>query len=302
MLGLIPFGFQDISTVADRYAYFAMLGPALAVAWTVERYDRPVVLGAVAVALIVFGAISHHQTRYWKNSRTLFEHVLNVNRRSVTANLELGNLVANRDREAAARYYRAAVAIDPEHPGANGSLGTILLAGGEIREAIQHLRASLDAKPDNYLAHFYLAQALSSRANYSEARAHYEQTLQHNPRFTAATIQLAWLLATCPDDTVRDGRRAIELLTPYVKENQDANPAAIDAMAAASAEVGDFDLAAQAAANLFLQVQAVAEKDPRWIPYLRAIHQRAQLYRAGQPYRGGPTYHLVPSKVHIRGG
>ena len=29
VLGLVPFGFQDISTVADRYIYLAMLGPAM---------------------------------------------------------------------------------------------------------------------------------------------------------------------------------------------------------------------------------------------------------------------------------
>ncbi len=33
VLGLVPFAFQAYSTVADRYVYIAMLGPALALAW-----------------------------------------------------------------------------------------------------------------------------------------------------------------------------------------------------------------------------------------------------------------------------
>ena len=37
VLGLIPFDFQHYSTVADRYAYLAMLGPAIALAWGLTR-------------------------------------------------------------------------------------------------------------------------------------------------------------------------------------------------------------------------------------------------------------------------
>lgn len=294
VLGFIPFGFQDISTVADRYAYFAMLGPAMALAWVVERYQRPLVLGGIAVMFLLLAGISHLQTRYWTNTQTLFEHVLSLNERSVTANLELGNLQVNRDREAAARYYWAAVDIDPEHAGANASLGTVLFVMGDLREAIARLRTAIEVKPDNFLAHFYLAQALIARGNYDEAREHYEQTLKHNPNFTDATIQLAWLLATCPEDEVRDGPRAIELLEPHLVESEQAGAVAIDAMAAAQAETGDFESASQTIENLFLQIKQRAAKDPRWVPYLKAVQERALLYREKKPYRGGPTHQLVP--------
>ncbi len=295
VLGFVPFGFQNISTVADRYAYFAMLGPALALAWVVERYDRPAILGATVAVLAVYGGISSLQTQYWRDSRTLFEHVLQVNQRSITANLWLGNLVNNTDRPTAERYYRAAHEIDPNDASANASLGTILLAMGNIDEAVQHLRASLEAKPNNLLPHFYLAQA--SGTNYAEARTHYEATLRINPRFKMAVFQFAWLLATCPDETIRDGKRAMDLLAPYVKDQQAADPAAIDALAAAYVETGDFDAAVATAENLYFRVRANAEEDSQWIPYRRAIQKRLQRYRAGKPYRGGPTYPLVPSKV-----
>ncbi len=295
VLGLVPFGFQNISTVADRYAYLALLGPALALAWCIERFNRTGFLVAMAIVLLAFGLISNRQTRHWKNTQTLFEHALRVNNRSVTANLELGNVYANSKREVAEQYYRAALDIDPDDAGANGSLGTILFVRGEIREALKHLRASIASKADNYLAHFYLAQALASLGDDPEAKAHYEQTLEYSPRFDAAKLQLAWLLATSTDDSVRDGRRAIELLDPLVKDNQKAPPLAIDSMAAAHAEVGEFEVATQSIENLFLQVKTLAVKDPNWVPYLRALQQRALLYRDGKPYRGGPTHQMIPS-------
>lgn len=297
MLGLIPFGFQGISTVADRYAYFAMLGPAMAISWVVERYSRPALIGVMAGVLLCLGAMSYIQTSYWHNTQTLFEHVLTVNERSATANLSLGNLLANTDRDAAVLYYWAAVDAAPNDAGANASLGTLLFAMGDLREAIAHLRASLEIRPDNYLAQFYLAQALAARGDYAGARDHFEQTLRYNPHVTDATIQLAWLLATCPDDEVRNGSKAIELLKPHVKENEPSNPMAVDAMAAAQADMREFDLASQTAEKLLLQLKQLAKSDSQWIPYLNAVQARAELYGEKQPYRGGPTRQLVPLRA-----
>src|SRR2546430_17715385 len=46
VLGLVPFGYQDISTVADRYAYPAMIGPALAVALLAEKLPARIAIAA----------------------------------------------------------------------------------------------------------------------------------------------------------------------------------------------------------------------------------------------------------------
>ena len=50
VLGLVPFAFQAYSTVADRYMYIAMLGPALALAWGLAQVrQRWLAVGGVVL-------------------------------------------------------------------------------------------------------------------------------------------------------------------------------------------------------------------------------------------------------------
>lgn len=51
---------------------------------------------------------------------------------------------------------------------------------------------------------------------------------------------LAWVLSTCHDDTVRDGNRAVELATHACQLTEWTNSFAIGTLAVANAEIGDF--------------------------------------------------------------
>jgi hypothetical protein len=84
-IGIIPFSFQNYSTVADRYAYLAMLAPALAVGLLVSRLPRKPVLATAALVLAVLGALSVNQLRHWKEDWALVDYTLNANPRSLAA-------------------------------------------------------------------------------------------------------------------------------------------------------------------------------------------------------------------------
>jgi hypothetical protein len=79
----VPFDFQEKSTVADHYLYFAMLGAAIGVAGWCEAQPklRPIVIALVAI----LAARSLLQTRVWADSRTLFAHAVAVNPESFVA-------------------------------------------------------------------------------------------------------------------------------------------------------------------------------------------------------------------------
>jgi hypothetical protein len=55
-----------------------------------------------------------------------------------------------------------------------------------------------------------------------------------------ATDDLAWLLATCPDPTIRDGPKALTLAQEAVEATGRRKPELLDSLAAANAEAGDF--------------------------------------------------------------
>jgi tetratricopeptide (TPR) repeat protein len=51
----------------------------------------------------------------------------------------------------------------------------------------------------------------------------------------------AWFLATCWDDSIRDGKRAIEVATKLCELTEWKDPDALDTLAATYAEAGQFD-------------------------------------------------------------
>jgi WD40 repeat protein/tetratricopeptide (TPR) repeat protein len=105
--------------------------------------------------------------------------------------------------------------------------------------------------------------------------AAYEQWLRLSPDSVDAHSGLAWLLATCPVDEIRDGAKAIEHARKACELTDWENHA--DILAAAYAETGDFDSAVK------YQKKAIeAEEHERWHPYMEEL---LKLYQSGKPYR-----------------
>ena len=90
VLGLTRFLFQYYSTVADHYMYLAMLGPAMALAWVIERFGNRNVKIAAGAALAVLALLSVWQEAVWENDQTLFRHTIAVNPDSFLSYNNLG--------------------------------------------------------------------------------------------------------------------------------------------------------------------------------------------------------------------
>ncbi len=78
-------------------------------------------------------------------------------------------------------------------------------------EAISQFRKALQIKPDFAEAHFKLGDALLQKENVKEAFLHYEEAQQLERANPAVKNNLAWLLATCPEASLRNGSKALEL-------------------------------------------------------------------------------------------
>jgi hypothetical protein len=116
VLGLIPFGFQWTSTVADRYFYLAMLGPAVALASALASVRAPA-WPAVAVTLVVLvaaGMKAFVQVGVWHDNYTMYEHALEVNPHSWVASKNLAVVLDRAGRSAdAMNYYVLHLDMDP---------------------------------------------------------------------------------------------------------------------------------------------------------------------------------------------
>ena len=83
-IGIVPFDFQHYSTVADRYLYIAMLGPAIAVTFLILRFQR-IAAGLAIAALALLTTLSIIQLSYWRDEWHLMAHTLDVNPQSASA-------------------------------------------------------------------------------------------------------------------------------------------------------------------------------------------------------------------------
>lgn len=144
VLGLTTFLFQHFSTTADHYLYLAMLGPAMALAWTVDRFPHRALRIAVTVALGVLAARSMWQTRVWQSDVALFENALRVNPNSFMAMHNLAHAVGGEDPGRAEQLLTRAVEVYPNYLDAHEKLADLRGRRGDIRGSLDHRIAALE--------------------------------------------------------------------------------------------------------------------------------------------------------------
>jgi len=159
----------------------------------------------------------------------------------------LGTVLARQGRlgEAMANF-REAISLRPDYQDSHYNLGVLLLKKGEVDNAIAEWRSILVTHPEDAGTNLNLGNALVQKGLLREAISHYEITLREEPDSSLALNNLAWLLAAAPDDSLHDGARAVELALKANQVKAD-NPYFVRTLAAAYAEVGQFDDAVKTA-------------------------------------------------------
>lgn len=142
--------------------------------------------------------------------------------------------------------------------------------------------ASTDSAQDDRLADSLIESGLTSqrKGDFRKAIAELDRSRKLRPAHPRAILGLSWLLATCPDDTFRDGRTAFDLASAICDPLASPAPESLTALAAACAELGDFARAE------VLQERAVAGS--RFSPdFHKASTRRLATIRDQKPIREG---------------
>jgi tetratricopeptide (TPR) repeat protein len=168
----------------------------------------------------------------------------------------------------------------PDYVPALSYLGAALLQKGRAEEASVPLLRAVAIEPENKSAHFNLANTLLQMRRVDEALSHLEKVLAMDPNDPEAEKNVAWVLATSPEDRVRNGDRAVELAERANKQTKSRDPIIVVTLAAAYAETGRFSDAvttAETARQLAIDLNnsALAE----------GIRGYVELYNAKRPFR-----------------
>jgi tetratricopeptide (TPR) repeat protein len=172
VLGFVPFAFQWMSTVGDRYAYMSMLGPALGVAWWLAEHPTRIAWSLAAAVLALLAFASERQTRFWVDDRACFEHTLAVNPESFVSQGYLGVIYAGegRTREAVEAYERA-LQGNPNDLRTRINLAYALATVGRTDDAIRELERALSTGLQDPQAERYLDVLRARRREADATRA-----------------------------------------------------------------------------------------------------------------------------------
>lgn len=153
--GIVDFTFMDQSFVADRYMFFGLLGVLIPVTCglmaIINRFRTTAVhrFFVFAVILLVYGVITHQQTKYYKDLETLFRHTLAHNPRSHAAQNNLGTVLLNRgELDEALQRFQACLALRPRYTEALANEGLTYANMGRWDEAERSYRLALEGAPN----------------------------------------------------------------------------------------------------------------------------------------------------------
>jgi protein O-mannosyl-transferase len=259
--GILQAGLQGR---ADRFTYLPHIGVTILVAWSAADLtrgwrNREVILGSVAgVVIVALAGLAFKQTTYWRDSVSVWRHALAVTPDNQMAHQNLASALwvagktdeSHRESRAAAiAHARTTLKDFPFDLATHNDLGVLMLQNGDVRGAIEQWETSLQIDPDN-------GNALNN---------------------------LAWVLATYPDDRIRNGKRAVELATKAAALPGGISPIVLRTVAAAYAEAGDFANAIATAKRAVDLANMQRESS-----LAATLRHELELYQAQSPYRETP--------------
>lgn len=282
------------------------------------RNGRFILAGSAAACIAILAAGARAQTAFWRNSESLWTRALACTTNNALAESNLGSLLYQDGRlDEALAHSQKALEIQPDDVGANNCVGFVLLQKGQVDEAIAHFHTALRARPDyapahsnlgmalfqlgrvdEAIAHFRsaleadptvadihnnLGAALVRQGQFEEAVAHYQKALELRPDYPGACNNFAWVLATTPQPSIRNGARAVELAQRANQLTSGGNLVILRTLAAAYAEAGRFPEAIETA-NQALQL-ATTQGNSAWA---NTLQKEAGLYLAASPLRDPP--------------
>jgi tetratricopeptide (TPR) repeat protein len=176
--------------------------------------------------------------------------------------------------------FETAIRLRPGFTEALQNCGLTLYNQGRIPEAVAKFQEVLRHKPDSVQVLLHLGNARLAQRQFAEALASFRRVLEIDPNSLDALNRVAWMLATQHDLQLRDGPEAVRLARRACELAGRNNPASLNVLAAAYAEVGQFDQAVAQAEQALALARSSGQMGLGDI-----IEKLLELYRQGQPYR-----------------
>jgi tetratricopeptide (TPR) repeat protein len=179
----------------------------------------------------------------------------------------------------AIRSFLAALDSEPTYLDARLGLADALRRSGQIEPSLVEYERILDIDPGAVKARFGQAAALIRLNRYRDAGARLADAMRSYPNEPSFARASARLLAAAPDDRVRDGRRAIDIVRALLARQRPTIELA-ETMAMALAEAGQYTDAVRSQREAIEAAAAAGRKD-----MVARLADNLNRYQAGRPCR-----------------
>ena len=217
VIGLVQIGRQAL---ADRYSYIPSIGLFMAVIWTAakltERWRNQAAFagtaGVAAIAICI--PLTARQIGFWKDSKTLFGHALDVNQRDW---IDTAYLATEFERDGqldeAINLYQQSIQINPYHGEVRYKLAGIMLQRRRYEEALEQFQKGVALEPNDFALNQGLGAVLQDMGRLDEAIVQFNQVLRLKPNDadTYSNLGNCYGLKGRTEDAIRCLAQAVKL-------------------------------------------------------------------------------------------
>jgi Flp pilus assembly protein TadD len=275
-----------------------------------------IIVAATAVSILTACLIlTEKQLSYWRNDESLFRHAVAATGENEIAHLNLGvalerqgrkteavkeyhealriypkssdthNNLANLldsmgDTNGALAEYQEAIRLDPKSAAPRNNLGTFFIETGRLDDAMKEFTETARLDPKDSHPYFLMGKLLLREGRDGEAIPQFRKAAQFAPDDFEMLTYMARVLASDENSQVRNGNTAYLLASKANALTGGVQPAMIDTLAMAYAELGRFNDAQQAEQDAINLAARYKFKDD-----VAAMNERLQLYKNNQPCR-----------------
>lgn len=221
VIGLVQAGGQ---ANADRYTYIPLTGLSIIIAWGLPKLfsamvRRKIILAALmTVAIVAMGLLSARQTRYWKNSITLYLHAIDVTKNNYLALNNCGVAYSDIGRyQDSLKFFKEALKIKPAYADAVNNIGFAYSRLGCPQKAINAFKHAIKIKSAYAIAYFNLAAEYKNLGQLNEAADAYRNAVKYDPENAEAYNNLASVYGLLGNynEEYKAYQRAIEINPGY---------------------------------------------------------------------------------------
>jgi tetratricopeptide (TPR) repeat protein len=219
-----------------------------------------------------------YQLKDYEGALKDVETVIKAQPQLLVAYLLQAEIYASTNRiDQAIQVLEKLVPLAPNQPRLLEPLATYYLIGGQPRKSIETFSSVLKLEPEDYRALRFRGDANLNIGNHAAAVADFAAAVKLNADDEGLLNNYAWVLATSPDDKVRDGKRAIELATEAAELTTYTVPHILSTLAASYAETGDFETAKKWSKKAVELGENDADREQ--------LGKELASYEAGKPWR-----------------